>query len=98
MPPNTAPSLGPAGIQEAQATALFGMARALEKQGKTVDAGNLYAKLKATYPWSPKVIEANFGIAQSQFQQKKYDDALKLLSASSAPAPPPRRCMRRPFC
>ena len=57
------------------------MAHALEKQGKTAEAGNLYAQLKATYPWSPKVIEANFGIAQSLFQQKKYDDALKLLVA-----------------
>jgi TolA-binding protein len=55
------------------------MASALEKQGKTADAGRLYAQLKATYPWSAKVVEADFGIAKSLFQQGKLDEASQLL-------------------
>ena len=66
-------------IQEAQATSLFGMASALDKQGKSEDAGKLYAQLKTTYPWSPKVVEANFGIAKMMIRQNNPDDALKLL-------------------
>lgn len=78
-PTGVQPAQAQPAIQEAQAMALFGMASALDKEGKTAEAGKLYAQLKATYPWSPKVVEANFGIAKSQFQEKKYDDALKLL-------------------
>ncbi|HEY2342849.1 MAG TPA: hypothetical protein VGH90_07465, partial [Chthoniobacteraceae bacterium] len=36
-------------------------------------------QLKQLYPWSPKMLEANFGIASSLAEEKKYDDALKLL-------------------
>jgi tetratricopeptide (TPR) repeat protein len=79
LPAGAAPSQAPPAIQEAQATALFGMATVLQKQNKIADAGKLYAQLKASYPWSPKVVEANFGIAQSLFNQGKYDDASKLL-------------------
>jgi len=66
-------------VQEAQAISLFGMANALDKEGKSDEAGKLYNQLKATYPWSPKVVEANFGIAKLMLQQNKPDDALKLL-------------------
>jgi TolA-binding protein len=81
LPTGATPSQAPPAIQEAQATALFGMATVLQKQNKIADAGKLYAQLKASYPWSPKVVEANFGIAQSLFNQAKYDDASKLLVA-----------------
>jgi TolA-binding protein len=91
VPPNAGPAQAPPTIQEAQAMALFGMATALEKEGKTADAGKLFAQLKANYPWSPKVVEANFGIAKSLVEQKKLDDASKLLvgivGSRTAPAP-----------
>jgi len=79
LPPNVQPAQAPPAIQEAQALALFGMANALEKEGKPDDAGKMFAQLKATYPWSPKIVEATFGIAKSLVQQGKLDDASKLL-------------------
>jgi TolA-binding protein len=81
IPAGVQPAQAPPAIQEAQATALFGMATALEKQGKSAEAGKMFAQLKATYPWSPKVVEATFGIAKSLVQQHKPDDASKLLVA-----------------
>ena len=70
------------------------MANALDKEGKTADAGQLFTQFKTTYPWSPKVVEANFGIAKSLVQQKKLDDASKLLvgivGSRTAPSEPAR--------
>jgi TolA-binding protein len=80
-PPGVQPTLAQPAIQEAQATALFGMARALEKEGNIAQAGKLYGQLKTLYPWSPKVVEANYGIAKSLVDGGKFDDALKLLIA-----------------
>ena len=77
MPAGTQPTQAAPAIQEAQALALFGMGSALAKEGQTADAGKLFTELKTTYPWSPKVVEANFGIAKSLFQQNKFDDALE---------------------
>ena len=79
-PPSIQPNQAQPYIQEAQAISLFGMGSALEVQGKTADAGPLFTQLKTYYPWSPKVIEANFGIAKFDIQQGKTDDALKLLT------------------
>ena len=78
-PAGVQPAQAPTAVQEAQATALFGMGTALDKQGKPEDAGKLYDQLKTTYPWSPKVVEANYGIAKLMIAQNKPDDALKLL-------------------
>jgi TolA-binding protein len=78
-PPGAGPAQAPPFIQEAQAIALFGMATALDKEGKTTDAGKLFTELKTDYPWSPKVVEADFGIAKSLVQDNKLDDASKLL-------------------
>jgi TolA-binding protein len=90
IPANVGPRQAAPVIQEAQAIALFGMATALEKQGKTADAGKFFTELKTNFPWSPKVLEADFGIAKSFFAQNKFDDASKLLvgivGSRSAPA------------
>jgi len=43
------------------------------------DAAAKFDRLKSLYPWSPKILEANFGIAQSLAQQKKLDEATTLL-------------------
>jgi TolA-binding protein len=67
-------------VQEAQAIALFGRARIAQEQGQTAEAGKLFQELKALYPWSPKVLEADYGIAQSLKEQGKLDDAVTLLT------------------
>jgi TolA-binding protein len=74
--PNQASQL----VQEAQAIALFGRARLAQEQGQTADAGKLFQELKALYPWSPKVLQADYGIAQSLKEQGKLDDAVTLLT------------------
>ncbi len=77
-------------IQEAQAIMLFGEGKVLQEQKKSDEAKQKFDTLKQLYPWSPKMLEANYGIASSLFEQKKYDDALKLLigvtRATQAPA------------
>lgn len=67
------------GVQDAQSVALFGRARILQEQGKPAEAGKLFEELKGLYPWSPKLLEANYGIAAGLFEAKQYDGALKLL-------------------
>ena len=79
VPPNVPPAQASALVQEAQAIALFGKARVAQSQGQTAEAGKLFEQLKALYPWSPKVLEANYGIAESLKQQGKLDDAVALL-------------------
>lgn len=65
-------------VQEAQSIAIFGIGKALQKQNKVAEAGAQFDKLKQLYPWSPKLLEANFGIAQSIWT-KDPDEASKLL-------------------
>ena len=67
-------------IQEAQAISLFGLGRIAQEQGEVAGAGTLFEKLKALYPWSPKVLEANYGIAASLREQGKGDEAIALLT------------------
>jgi TolA-binding protein len=78
-PPNTPPEKAPVPIMEAQATALFGQAIILQQQGKTADASALFDQLKRRYPWSPKIVEANYGIALGLSEAKKYSEATALL-------------------
>jgi len=78
-PPGVTPDRAPADIAEAQSIALYGMGTCLQKQGNTKAAGDAFDQLKKLYPWSPKILEASFGIAQSLYQQRKYDDAIALL-------------------
>jgi outer membrane protein assembly factor BamD (BamD/ComL family) len=79
LPPGVKPLDARPAIQDAQTTALLGMGSALEKQGHHDDAVKLFAQLKADYPWSPRVVEANFIIAKSLFRQDKLDEASKVL-------------------
>ncbi len=67
-------------IQEAQAIMLAGEAKALQEKGDPASkekAGKLFAELEATYPWSPKMLEVNYGIASTLHDEKKDDDAMK---------------------
>jgi len=80
IPAGVAPAQAPPQAQEAQAMALFGKGRIAQENKDTAAAGALFEQLKASYPWSPKVLEANFGIAQSLRDQKKLDESLSLLT------------------
>ncbi len=78
-PAGVEPNKASAPVQEAQSIALYGQGRALQKQGKVAEAGALFDQLKKLYPWSPKLLEANFGIAEALFKDKKLDDSAALL-------------------
>jgi TolA-binding protein len=79
-PADTEPAKAPPAIQEAQAISLFGLGRVAQEEGDVPGAGKLFENLKALYPWSPKVLEANYGIAASLRQQGKGDEAVGLLT------------------
>jgi TolA-binding protein len=80
IPENVTPEQASQFVQEAQAVALFGRARVAQERGQIPEAGQLFQELKKLYPWSPKVLEADYGIAQSLKEQGKLDDAVALLS------------------
>ena len=59
---------------------MFGLGRVAQEQGDVAGAGQLFEKLKTLYPWSSKVLEANYGIAASLREQGKGDEAVALLT------------------
>ena len=79
-PPGTPYNQAPAIVQEAQATVLFGQGRVAQEKKQTAEAGKLFQQLKALYPWSPKVLEADYGIAESLRAESKPDEAQVLLT------------------
>ncbi len=79
-PDGQTPTEASPGIQEAQAIAMFGLGRVAQAQGDVAGAGALFEQLKALYPWSPKVLEANYGIAASLREQGQTDEAIVLLT------------------
>jgi TolA-binding protein len=92
-PGSADPTKAPRDIQDAQAIALFGKSKVLQEQAaalkadgkadeagkKTAEAGALAEQLKKLYGWSKYALEANFPQAQSLHEQKKDDEAMKLL-------------------
>ncbi len=93
MPGIADPTKAPRETQEAQAIALFGKSKVLQEQAaalkaegktdeaakKTAEAGAFAEQLKKLYGWSKYALEANFPQAQSFHEQKRDDDAMKLL-------------------
>jgi TolA-binding protein len=79
-PAGQEPGQAPPAIQEAQAISIFGLGRVAQEKGDVAGAGALFEKLKSLYPWSPKVLEANYGIAASLREQGKGDEAIALLT------------------
>jgi TolA-binding protein len=79
-PAGQEPAQAPPAIQEAQAISLFGLGRVAQEQKDVAGAGSFFEKLKSLYPWSPKVLEANYGIAASLREQGKGDEAVALLT------------------
>ncbi len=78
-PPGADPRQAPPLVMGAQSIALYGQGKVLQEQGKTAAAAKLFDRLKALYPWSPKILEASYGIAQGLSEEKKYDEALPIL-------------------
>ncbi|HEY5895039.1 MAG TPA: tetratricopeptide repeat protein [Chthoniobacterales bacterium] len=78
-PPGVAPNAVPLPIQEAQAISLFGTGRVMQARGQTAEAAAKFEQLKQLYPWSSKIFEANYGIANGLFNEKKYDEATALV-------------------
>ncbi len=79
IPAGTDPTKALPDVQQAQSIALYGRGAALQHSGKVAEAGALFDELKKLYPWSPKLLEANFGIAEAAVKEKKYDEATALL-------------------
>jgi len=79
VPAGVSPAATSPLIQQAQAVATFGKGRVAQEKGQTAEAGKLFQQLKALYPWSPKVLEADYGIAQSLTGEGKLDEAQSLL-------------------
>lgn len=80
LPAGQEPTQAAPSIQEAQAIALFGLGKVAQTKGDVAGAGQLFEKLKTLYPWSPKVLEANYGIAAALHAQGKGDQAVPMLT------------------
>jgi TolA-binding protein len=79
-PPGIEPDKVPSQqIQEAQAISLYGIGKCFQAQGNVAEAGKYFDKLKRLYPWSPKMLEASYGIAEALYAQKKYDEAMPMI-------------------
>ncbi|PTX93500.1 hypothetical protein DB345_18010 [Spartobacteria bacterium LR76] len=78
-PAGTQPQAALPQIQEAQAISLFGLGRVAQAGGDAAKAGQFFEQLKLLYGWSPKVLEANYGIAVAFKDQGKLDEAQNLL-------------------
>lgn len=82
LPPGSDYKTAPREIQEAQAIVLAGLGKAFQEKGEPADkdkGAKMFADLEANYPWSPKMLEVNYGIANSLHDQGKDDDAMKRL-------------------
>jgi TolA-binding protein len=59
--------------------------------GQTTEAQKNFEQLKSTYPYSPKLLETDYGIAETLARQNKHEEALRILANISkqthAPAP-----------
>lgn len=87
IPAGTAPEKAPPRVAEAQARALYGIGRTLHQQGRVTEAAGKFEQLQKLYPWSPKRLEADHGIAQALVQQQKLDEAMeRLVGIIGAPA------------
>lgn len=66
LPKGGDPKTAPRAIQEAQAIALAGQGKALQEMGDAPNrakAAKMFEDLEQFYPWSPKMLEVNYGTA-----------------------------------
>lgn len=65
----------PRDIQEAQAIALAGLGKALQEKGDIAGGAAKFAELEKLYPWSPKMLEVNYGRARELHDKKEDEQA-----------------------
>ena len=78
--PGVSPQQAPADVQEAQALTLYGRGTLAAAKGDAAGAARDFAALTKDYPRSPKVPEADLGLAENLVAQGKGDEAMPLLS------------------
>ena len=79
VPPNVEPARATRSVGDAQAIVMAGRARILQAEGKAAEGQKILEQLKTTFPWSGKVMEANYGIGAGLFEQGKYEEAIEVL-------------------
>jgi TolA-binding protein len=79
LPAGTTADGAPPLVQEGQSISLYGIGKAQQAKGLVAEAGATFDLLKTNYPWSPKILEADYGIAESLHKQGKSDEAVELL-------------------
>ena len=88
--PLPAAGTAPRDVQEAQAIALAGLGKAMQEKGDIAGGAAKFAELEKLYPWSPKMLEVNYGRARELHDKKQDDDAMKrlreVIMAQRAPA------------
>jgi TolA-binding protein len=73
------PKTAPRPIQEAQAIALAGLGKAFQEKGDPTSkekAAEMFADLEKYYPWSPKMLEVNYGTAIVLHDKHQDDEAV----------------------
>ncbi len=80
VPAGVTPAQAPADVQAAQAIVLAGQGQLADAAGNMPAAQAAFAELKKYYPRSPKVAEANLGLAEGLVAAAKYEQALPLLA------------------
>jgi len=74
------PKAAPRDVQEAQAIVLAGLGKAFQEKGDPASkekGAKMFADLEANYPWSPKMLEVNYGTAVALHDQQKDDESIK---------------------
>lgn len=80
VPKNSDPTKVTRNVGDAQAVSMALRAKVLQGQGKAAEGQKILEELKKLYPWSAKVAEADFGIGAGLAEQKKYEEAIEILS------------------
>jgi TolA-binding protein len=76
------PKAAPRATQEAQAIALAGLGKAFQEKGDSASkakAAEMFADLEKYYPWSPKMLEVNYGTAVALHDKQQDEDAVARL-------------------
>ncbi len=75
---NGDPKSAPREAQEARAIVLAGEGKILQASSdpaKKEQGAKLFGELEQNFPWSPKMLEVNYGIAVALSEKQQYDDA-----------------------
>jgi TolA-binding protein len=76
------PKTAPREAQEAHAIVLAGLGKALQEKGDPAskeEGGKLYSELEKNFPWSPKMLEVNYGVALALHDKAQDNDAIQRL-------------------